>query len=108
MSALIFYAKKDVEKNKKTFLFIVLAISLVNANIIVLNGFMDGMINDFVDKTMETSSGHLNIYPDTNERYIEGLGIKEEKLKKIDGVTAFSPRLTASGSLSYKDKSRSV
>lgn len=108
MQAILFYARKDIGKNKKTFLFIILAISLVNANIIILNGFMGGMIDDFVDKTMETSSGHLNIYPDYNERYINGLGIKEQKLEKIEGVIAFSPRLAASGTLSYKEKSKSI
>ncbi len=108
MSAVLFYARKDIEKNKKTFLFIILAISLVNANIIILNGFMDGMIYDFLDKTMETSSGHLNIYPNKEDRYIEGLGIKEQKLERIEGVTAFSPRLAAGGTLSYKEKSKPI
>ncbi len=108
MQAVLFFAGKDIEKNKKTFLLIILAISLVNANIIILNGFMSGMIDDFVDKTMETSSGHLNIYPNTDERYIDGLGIKEQKFERIEGITAFSPRLSASGSLSYKEKSKSI
>lgn len=108
MSALLFYAKKDIEANKKTFLFIILAISLVNANIIILNGTMDGMVNEFVDRTMESTSGHLNVYPEVNDRYIEGLGIKEQKLNKIDGVVVFSPRLAASGSLSYKDISKPI
>lgn len=108
MSALFFYARRDIETNKKTFLFIILAISLVNANIIILNGIMDGMVNGFIDKTMETSSGHINIYPDVNDRYIEGLGIKEQKFEKIEGVVAISPRLAASGSLSYKENSKPV
>lgn len=108
MSAVLFYARKDIEANKKTFLVIILAISMVNANIIVLNGTMDGMVDGFVDKTMETSSGHVNIYPDVNERYIEGLGIKEQKFKKIEGILANSPRLTAGGSLSYKENSKSI
>ncbi len=108
LSAVLFYARKDIGKNKKTFLFIILAISLVNANIIILNGFMDGMREDFLDRTMETSSGHLNIYPNKNDRYIEGLGIKELKLDRIEGVTAFSPRLSTGGSLSFEEKSKPV
>ena len=108
MSAVLFFARKDIEANKKTFLVIILAISMVNANIIVLNGTMDGMVSGFIDKTMETSSGHLNIYPDVKDRYIEGLGIKEKKFEKIDGIVAISPRLTAGGSLSYKEYSKSI
>lgn len=108
MSGVLFYARKDIGKNKKTFLFIILAISLVNANIIILNGFMDGMIDANLNRILEISSGNLNIYPNTNDRFIEGLGIKEQKLERIEGVTAFSSRLTAGGSLSYKEKSRPI
>lgn len=108
MSAVLFFARKDIEANKKTFLVIILAISMVNANIIVLNGTMDGMVSGFIDKTMETSSGHLNIYPDVKDRYIEGLGIKEQKFETIEGIVAISPRLTAGGSLSYKEYSKSI
>ncbi len=69
---------------------------------------MDGITNDFLRKTMETSTGHINIYPNEGDRYIEGLGIKEKKLEGVDGVVAYSPRVTAGGALSYKEKSRSI
>lgn len=108
MSAVIFYARKDAEKNMKTFSFIIIAIAISTANIIILNGFMDGVTNDFLEKTMETSSGHVNIYPNEKDNYIEGLGIKEQKLESIDGVVAYSPRITAGGALLYKEKSRSI
>ncbi len=108
MSAVFFYARKDVETNKKTFIFIIIAIAISTANIIILNGFLEGVSNDFLEKTMETSSGHVNIYPNEKDIYIEGLGIKEQKLDSIDGVVAYSPRITAGGALSYKEKSRSV
>ncbi len=108
MSAVLFYARKDAEKNRKTFIFIIIAIAISTANIIILNGFLDGVSNDFLEKTMETSSGHVNIYPNEKDIYIGGLGIKEQKLEGIDGVAAYSPRITAGGALSYKEKSRSV
>jgi putative ABC transport system permease protein len=108
MSAVFFYARKDVETNRKTFIFIIIAIAISTANIIIMNGFMDGVSNDFLEKTMETSSGHVNIYPNEKDIYIEGLGIKEQKLDSIDRVVAYSPRITAGGALSYKEKSRSV
>ncbi len=85
-----------------------LIISLVSANMIILNGFMDGYVNDFLERTLETSTGHLNIYPKSEDQYIEGLGIKEQKIEKIDGIFAYSPRLSASGSLSYKEKSKPI
>ncbi|MDD5615900.1 MAG: FtsX-like permease family protein [Candidatus Methanoperedens sp.] len=108
MSGVFFYARKDAENNKRMFVFITIAIALSTANIIILNGVMDGITDDFLDRTMETTSGHLNIYPDEKDRYIEGLGIKEQKLQGIEGVVAYSPRITAGGALSYKEKSRSV
>ncbi len=108
MSGVFFYARKDAENNKKMFIFITIAIALSTANIIILNGVMDGITDDFLDRTMETTSGHLNIYPDEKDRYIEGLGIKEQKLEGLEGVIAYSPRITAGGALSYKEKSKSV
>ncbi len=108
MSAVFFYARKDAEKNRKTFIFIIIAIAISTANIIIMNGFMYGVTNDFLERTMETSSGHVNIYPNEKDTHIEGLGIKEQKLDSIEGVVAYSPRITAGGALSYKEKSKSV
>lgn len=108
MSAVFFYAMKDVEKNKRAFIFITIAIALSTANIIIINGFMDGITDDLIERTLESSSGHLNIYPNEQDRYIEGLGVKEEKLENIEGVVAYSPRITAGGVISYKEKSKSI
>ncbi|MFQ6056481.1 MAG: ABC transporter permease, partial [Methanosarcinales archaeon] len=95
-------------KNKKVFLFITLAIAFATANIIIINGFMDGFSNDLVDSAIESSTGHLNIYPKEGDRFIDGLGIKEKKLSSINGIIAYSPRLHSSGTLSHEGKSKSV
>ncbi|NJD54389.1 MAG: ABC transporter permease [Candidatus Methanoperedens sp.] len=104
----IFYSKKDIFKNKKVFIFITLSIIFATANIIFINAFMDGMILDLVDNTVESSSGHLNIYPKDDERFIDGLGIKEQKLEAIKEIVAYSPRISASGVLSYKGLSEPI
>ncbi len=104
----LFYSRKDITKNKNIFIFIVLAIAFSTANIIVVNGLMEGMINDFVDNTVETSSGHLNLYPKDEDRYINGLGIKEQKLAASKEVVAYSSRISSSGVLSYKELSIST
>ncbi|CAG1009788.1 MAG: ABC transporter permease [Candidatus Methanoperedens sp.] len=104
----LFYSKKDIFKNKKIFLFITVAIMFATANIIIINGFMDGMIKDLADNTVESSLGHLNIYPDPDERFIDGLGIKEEALNSLKEVEAYSPRVSASGVLSFKELSASA
>lgn len=104
----LFYSKKDIFKNRKIFIFITLAIVFATANIIFVNGLMDGMILDEVDNTVESSSGHLNIYPKEDERFIDGLGIKEQKLEALEEVEAYSPRISSSGVLSYKELSASV
>lgn len=101
----LFYSRKDVLKNKKIFIFITLSIVFATANIIAVNGLMDGMIYDLVDNTVESSLGHLNVYPDNNERFIDGLGVKEKRLATLEGVEAYSSRLSASGVLSNKELS---
>lgn len=106
--AALFYSKKDIFKNRKIFIFITLAIIFATANIIFVNGLMDGMIFNDVDNTVESSIGHLNIYPKEDERFIDGLGIKEQKLSALKEVEAYSSRVSASGVLSYKELSSPI
>ena len=104
----LFFAKKDTGKNIRVFALIITAIAFATANIIIINGFMDGFSNSLVDATLDISSGHLNIYPKENERYIEGLGIKELKLDVMDNVSSYSSRLYSSGTLSYNGKTKTI
>lgn len=108
LHAALFYSSKDIIKNRKIFIFITLSIIFATANIIVINGLTDGMIKDLVDNTIELSSGHLNIYPAEDERFIEGLGVKEQRLATLGEVEAYSPRLLSSGVLSNKGLSASI
>ncbi|KCZ73044.1 ABC-type transport system, involved in lipoprotein release, permease component [Candidatus Methanoperedens nitroreducens] len=108
LKAALFYARRDIVKNKKVFIFITAAIIFATANIIIVNGFMDGIANDLVSNSIETSIGHLNIYPGEDDRFIEGVGFKEKKLSSMDEVVAFSSRLYASGTLSFRDKATAV
>lgn len=103
--SVLFYSKKDIFKNRKIFIFITLAIIFATANIIFVNGLMDGMVSYDIDNTVESSIGHLNIYPKEDERFIDGLGIKERRLNELKEVEAYSPRLSASGTLSNKELS---
>ena len=103
--SVLFYSKKDIFKNRKIFIFITLAIIFATANIIFVNGLMDGMVSYDIDNTVESSIGHLNIYPKEDERFIDGLGIKEQRLKEMKEVEAYSSRLSASGVLSNKELS---
>ena len=108
MSAVVFYAVKDVRKNRRAFIFITMAIALSTANIIILNGMVYGMTDDLVERTIETSASHISIYPNEKDKYIEGLGIKEQKLDSLEGVVAYSPRLSSGGALSYREKSKTI
>ncbi|MCZ7399199.1 MAG: ABC transporter permease [Candidatus Methanoperedens sp.] len=103
--SVLFYSKKDIFKNRKIFIFITLAIIFATANIIFVNGLMDGMVSYDIDNTVESSIGHLNIYPKEDERFIDGLGIKEQRLQELKEVEAYSPRLSASGVMSNKELS---
>ena len=108
MPAVVFYAMKDVRKNSRAFIFITIAIALSTANIIILNGMVDGMTDDMVERTLETSAAHISIYPNDKDKYIEGLGIKERKLESMGEVIAYSPRLSSGGALSYREKSKTI
>jgi putative ABC transport system permease protein len=108
MSAILFYAMKELKKNKKAFAFIIIAIALSTANIIVLTGLLDGVNENLVERAIETSSAHLSIYPNDMDRYIEGLGIKEKKMDGLSQIVGYSPRINAGGAISYKDKSKSI
>lgn len=104
LSAAVFYARKDIIKDKKIFFFISVAIIFATANIIIVNGFMDGIAADLVDNSIEASIGHLNIYPNEDERFIDGVDFKEKKLVSLDGVVAYASRLSTSGTLTFRDK----
>ncbi|MCZ7399200.1 MAG: FtsX-like permease family protein [Candidatus Methanoperedens sp.] len=108
MSAVVFYAVKDVKKNRRAFIFITIAIALSTANIIILNGMVYGMTDDLVERTIETSAAHISIYPNEKDKYIEGLGIKEQKLESMEEIIAYSPRLSSGGALSYREKSKTI
>lgn len=103
LHAAFFYARRDIIKDKKVFFFITAAIIFATASIIVVNGFMDGIADDLIDNSIETSVGHLNIYPKDDDRFIEGIGFKEQKLASMKDVIAFSSRLSAGGTLSFQD-----
>lgn len=106
--AAVFYAKRDIIKDKKVFIFITTAIIFATANVIIVNGFMDGIAKDLVDNSIETSIGHLNVYPKDNDRFIDGISFKEKKLASMDGVVAFSSRLFMSGTFSLRDRTTAV
>jgi putative ABC transport system permease protein len=108
VSAVSFFARKEIEKNKRTFIFIAIAIAISTANIVIINGSIDGVFNDLIERTLKISSGDVNIYPNEQDKYIDGLGIKELKLETLEGVVASSPRITAGGTLFYKEKFKSI
>lgn len=108
LKAAFFYARRDIIKDKKVFLFITAAIIFATANLIVVNGFMDGIANDLIDNSIETSIGHLNIYPRDDDRFIEGIGFKEQKLSSMEDVVAFSSRAYSGGTLSFRDITTAV
>lgn len=108
LHAAFFYARRDIIKDKKVFFFITAAIIFATANIIIVNGFMDGIADDLIDNSIETSVGHLNVYPKDDDRFIEGIGFKEQKLASMEDVVAFSSRLYSGGTLSFREVTTTV
>ncbi|VVB85997.1 Uncharacterised protein [uncultured archaeon] len=103
-----FFAMKDIIKDKKIFLFIFIAISFGTANAMIINGITDGLVLDLVDNTINSNTGHITIYPDQDKQYIEGVGVKEMKLKSMSGIVAYSSRLQVGGVIKNKGMAKSV
>ncbi len=103
-----FFAKRDIIQDKKIFLFLFIAISFGTANVIIINGISDGIVLDLVDNSINANTGDIIIYPNADQQYIEGVGVKEMKLKSMGNVIAYSSRLQFGGVIKQKGISKSV
>lgn len=108
MRTAIFFAYRNISRDKKTGLLITSVLAFSFVNIIFFASFMGGLENTFHDQIVNTVTSHLSISPKENTRYIEGVSNIEKKLKLLPGIVGISPHITDSGTLLYKDKVVSV
>lgn len=97
MGAVLFLAFKDVLKDKKILLMIILVIGVgVTASLVAVAHF-NGFKNYFTDTTINVMTGHLVILPKEGEEYITNLRNTERKIELLSEVQGVSPRLIVNG-----------
>ena len=67
----------------------------------ILNGFIQAANNQVIDY----SYANLAVEPKEHQPYIENVKSLQEKIKRIPGVVATSPRYTVAGTFTYKETS---
>jgi lipoprotein-releasing system permease protein len=103
----LFYAKKDVLKEKRISLFIIIAVAFGTTNVILVYGLVEGLKHDLTNNALKVS-GDIIIYPAKGEKFIPSLRSKEKKLGLLSEVEAIAPRLEFVGVLSFKEISKPV
>jgi|GEM_PF-2497881 len=102
--AALFYAYKDILKNKKFFSLIILIIAFTFANLLFIPAIIDGKKYRFEANIYEFQTSHIVILPEEGEEFIENVAQLEKKLFNMPGVEGISPRLTIPITILYKEK----
>ncbi|HII99454.1 MAG TPA: FtsX-like permease family protein [Methanoregula sp.] len=93
--------------NKGTLLLTVTIIALVFVNLIFLPSIIAGVVILFNQQTIDYSYGNLVIEPRENELIITKANELQQKINRIPGVVASSPRYFGGSTIVYKGKSAS-
>jgi putative ABC transport system permease protein len=93
--------------NKGTLLLTIMIIAMVFVNLIFLPSIIAGVVVLFNQQTIDYSYGNLVIEPRENELVINNVGVLQQKINRIPGVVASSPRYTRGATIVYKGKSAS-
>ncbi len=108
MRTALFFARKDIVKEKTTGLLIISVLAFSFVNLVFFASFVDGLENTFYDQIINTLTSHITINPKENMRYVDDVSNMEKKLNLLPGITGVSPHITDSGTLQYKNKLLSV
>lgn len=93
--------------NKGTLLLTVTIIALVFVNLIFLPSIIAGVVILFNQQTIDFSYGNLVIEPRENELVITKTDELQQKINRIPGVVASSPRYAGGSTIVYKGRSAS-
>jgi putative ABC transport system permease protein len=91
--------------NKGTLALTIMIIAMVFVNLIFLPSIISGVVVLFNQQTIDYSYGNLVIEPRSNQIYIENVDQLQQKIARIPGVVASSPRYTAGATIVHKGKS---
>lgn len=97
MGAALFLAMKDVLKNRKILLMIILMIGIGVTATLTMSGLFNGFKEYFNDVTINVMTGHLTVFPKENNQYMTGVESIERKIQLLPEVVGVTPRLAANG-----------
>jgi len=108
MGAVLFLALKDVLKDKKILLMIILVIGVGITASLTFSSLFNGFTEYFNSVTIDVMTGHLTISPEENKEYITNVKNIERKLELLPEVIGVSPRLNANAIAVRKTKESQV
>ncbi|UCD85120.1 MAG: ABC transporter permease [Deltaproteobacteria bacterium] len=114
MGTLFKIAWRNIWRNTRRTVILVLAIGIGLMGIIVTEAFMNGMENNMVQNIIRSSLGHIQIYAkgfDENPVVERSMGDSPELLTILDnhpGIKNYSRRIRAMGLISNPEHSRGV
>ncbi len=104
MRTAMFFAWKDISREKKTGVLITTVLAFSFVNLVFFSSFMGGLENTFYDQIVNTVTAHLTINPKENMRYLENISNIEKKINLLPGIIGVSPHILDSGTIQYKNK----
>ncbi len=93
--------------NKGTLVLTIMIIAMVFVNLIFLPSIIAGVVVLFNQQSIDYSYGNLVIEPRENELVILNVKELQQKINRIPGVVASSPRYTSGATIVYKGRSAS-
>jgi len=91
--------------NKGTLILTVMIIAMVLVNLIFLPSVIAGVVVLFNQQSIDYSYANLVIEPRENELVITNVAELQQKINRVPGVIATSPRYTGGATVVYKGKS---
>ena len=102
----LFLASRLIARgNKGTLALTVMIIAMVFVNLIFLPSIIAGVVVLFNQQTIDYSYANLVIEPKEGSLLIAKAGTLVEKINRVPGVAASTPRYTAGATIEYKGKS---
>ncbi|MEZ4770923.1 MAG: ABC transporter permease [Caldilineales bacterium] len=107
-------AWRDLGRNRRRTLFSVIAVALGLALLIMMDGFVAGIVQDSLDNTIRFETGHVQLRADSYDRTTSSLQWKDlltdpealaAQAAAMPEVRAAAPVLWASGVLNTRDES---
>jgi len=99
-----FWVNRQLRRgNKWTLLLIVFLMAVAFINLIFISSLFNGIVDNTNNQVIDTFSGHLTIFPDSDQDFINNVDQLIADIKKISRVEAACPEILVQGTLKYKN-----